>query len=526
MKSWLPVLGAIIVLTIAAYARWTPPSRAGDLRPRPDALEYESGARNMLHGTGYYLVVEGRRYPPRYPPGFSVLLVPFLFAWDGGPGSGIIAVLATALIGTALAIVTGHLVAGPLAGLVAGMLLAASPAHVRLSRMVMSDVPSACVVASVGLVLAAAVRRPPIRAWALAVTGLLIGCATTIHATNALLVIPAAVVVATLGGGPGRAAVIASATLVGVAPLLLYDASRFGSPFATGYGRWATISFATSFATAPPVGGGTEPNLSFYGRTLAGLGDLYPWPWAVLIALGAVCALRSKRRDERAVVMLGALFLALLCGVYVTFFWQASRFLIPALPLLVALAGLPFASHRARTTRMAAASLVLAGLLVLARSPALYRQDMFLGEADMLREVASKTEPGAVLVIRTNEHFFSLLLRANGADRVWVPLDLDEHMLAVRWFKPPPVDPSTPVPAWIDESFAGPYAADRADAAMHALLATGRPVYVSGLLGNQVPWFRAFLQMLNLRFTTTRVATVSGVELYRVGELGGHSPRL
>ena len=66
----------------------------------------------------------------------------------------------------------------------------------------------------------------------------------------------------------------------------------------------------------------------------------------------------------------------------------------------------------------------------------------------------------------------------------------------------------------------------RADAAMHALLATGRPVYVSGLLGNQVPWFRAFLQMLNLRFTTTRVATVSGVELYRVGELGGHSPRL
>jgi len=293
VKSWLPVLGAIIVLTIAAYVRWTPPSRAGDLRPRPDALEYESGARNMLHGTGYYLVVEGRRYPPRYPPGFSVLLVPFLFAWDGGPGSGIIAVLATALIGTALAIVTGHLVAGPLAGLVAGVLLAASPAHVRLSRMVMSDVPSACVVASVGLVLVAALRRPPIRAWALAVTGLLIGGATTIHATNALLVIPAAVVVATLGGGPARAATLALAALVGVTPLLLYDASRFGSPFATGYGRWATISFATSFATAPPAGGGTEPNLSFYARTLAGLGDLYPWPWAVLIALGTACALRS-----------------------------------------------------------------------------------------------------------------------------------------------------------------------------------------------------------------------------------------
>src|SRR5207245_5185286 len=105
---------------------------------------------------------------------------------------------------------------------------------------------------------------------------------------------------------------------------------------------------------------GTEPNLSFYARTLAGLGDLYPWPWAVLIALGAACALRSKRRDERAVVMLGALFLGLLCGVYVTFFWQASRFLVPALPLLVALAGLPFASRRARALRPDSWPLVLA----------------------------------------------------------------------------------------------------------------------------------------------------------------------
>src|SRR5439155_27228256 len=109
--------------------------------------------------------------------------------------------LATALSGPARAIVTGPPVAGPLGGRVAGMLLAAPPAHVRLSRMVMGDVPSACVVASAGLVLAAAVRRPPIRAWALAVTGLLIGCATTIHVTNALLVIPAAVVVAALRGG-------------------------------------------------------------------------------------------------------------------------------------------------------------------------------------------------------------------------------------------------------------------------------------------------------------------------------------
>jgi len=99
LRHALCLVGAVIILCAATSARWTPPGRAGDLRPRPDALEYETGARNLLAGNGYCLLVEGRRYPPRYPPGMSMLLAPFLLAWDGGPGSGIVPVLGMAVAG-------------------------------------------------------------------------------------------------------------------------------------------------------------------------------------------------------------------------------------------------------------------------------------------------------------------------------------------------------------------------------------------------------------------------------------------
>jgi hypothetical protein len=354
--------------------------------------------------------------------------------------------------------------------------------------------------------------------WWIVATGVLIGFAASVRATNALLVVPAVLVLSTLGGGLRQASLLVVATLAGIAPLLFYDFATFGHPLATGYAMWAPgMTFATTYLWGRPIGGGTIGNLPFYLRLLAGSGELYPWPWTLLAVLGGGCAIRSRRREERAILVLAGTFVVPLFGTYVLFFWQDARFLLPALPPLFALAALPLASHRGHATRLIGGGLLLAGLLVLVQRPDLYDRDKFFDEPGVLRELAAKTERDARLLLRTNEHFFALLLR-DGADRTWVPLGPDTHLFTVRWLGLTPVDPSTPPASWIDQALCGAFVRTKAEAAIHALLAAGHPVYVSSLLGFQVPFFRPLMDLLRERFLLERVATSARTELYRIRE--------
>ena len=81
-------LVAHVRIVAGAWLRWSEPREAADLKPRPDALEYEEGARSLARGDGYLLVIDGKSYPLRYPPGLS-LLIAASFPFTGSePGVG------------------------------------------------------------------------------------------------------------------------------------------------------------------------------------------------------------------------------------------------------------------------------------------------------------------------------------------------------------------------------------------------------------------------------------------------------
>ncbi|MBM4246013.1 MAG: hypothetical protein FJ148_19800, partial [Deltaproteobacteria bacterium] len=156
------------VLLLAALLRWTPADRVADLRPWPDALEYEEVARSLYAGRGYLLWIGGDAYPPRYPPGTSLLIAATMPLAGTVSGAGIVAVLACALAAVAGTYVLAAMAGGTVSGLVAALLLALSPLHVQWSRAVMSDVPASAAVVWLAVgVLALLARRARPATWLL-----------------------------------------------------------------------------------------------------------------------------------------------------------------------------------------------------------------------------------------------------------------------------------------------------------------------------------------------------------------------
>lgn len=518
--------GLGIALALGAVLRWTLPSQVADLRPRPDALEYEEAARNLAHGEGYSLRIAGAKYPPRPPFGFSALLVPFLWVFGDQPGTGIWAVLVAALAAIAATWALGRVTGGPASGIAAAGLLALSPLHVRWSRAVMSDVPSSAAVAGIALWALVARQRGARAVEWFAIAGVA-GVAAAIRPSSLLLVVP--ILVLSL---PGRATslsllvrllTVGAGVLVGLLPELIYNAVRFGSPLSGGYALWVPgHDFSWRFAFTPPpfapAGDGTEPNLIFYLRVLAGGGQLYPWPIGILILAGSVVAVR-QRGAARGLTVIALGFAASLVAADAVFFSQWDRYVLPAAPLLLALASVPFGAGMRPPIRVGAVALAAATLLLIGRAGnpyALPNRD--LGEVAALRIIARETEPDAALLLRTNVFFFDRFFRTDGANRIWVPLEYCEHRWRIRMRGLSPYASAERNESWIRDAIYAPFDPARAERAIRELPHEGHPVYFSDLLGFQVPFMRDMARLLTMSFAVEPKTRLGPWTLFRVRE--------
>jgi hypothetical protein len=522
-SAWLALAGLIAALALGALARWIPLEHVEDLRPRPDALEYEEGARNLLQGEGYWVIIGADKYPPRYPFGFPALLLPVLWAYGDVPGSGVRAVLACALATIVGAWWLGLRCGGPASAAVAALLIALAPFHVRLSQQILSDVPAAAATTGLAAGMLAALRRQlSDRAWF--ALGVLAGLAATIRTSGVVVLVAATfmLLVVSPSGRVGRRRVLALAAgaAVGVLPMLAYNTIRFGSPLTTGYHWWTSRErFAWRYAFDRPVGGGSMANATFYLRAVAGLGELYPWPIAVLGIVGAVQGLR-RPGAARALALLTLGLIASLVAFQSAFFWQGARFLLPMLPLCAVLAALPFGASSRPFVRAAALPLLAVAIATVAHTPHLYEPPIHFGEVATLREIDDVTEPNAALLANTTASFFDRFLRRGGADRVWVPLRVSEHMFDISWRRKQPYVRGAERAAWIRQPLLG-LGLGRLDPEQVAhrvtgLMEEGRPVYLSTLLDFLVPYMADLRAFLGTRFGLEPVPSRGRWQLFRV----------
>jgi hypothetical protein len=255
---------------------------------------------------------------PTYPPGLPLLLAPLTRLGDSAvfalvPLFGALAIVVTCRLGARLG--------DPVAGALAALLLSVSPVFLYQGIQPMSDVPATACWLSALLVAYRATTS------AAAGAGLLASLAILIRPNLA----PLACVVALPLVWPisraslARAAIFGGVLVPGVVWLGYVQAVRYGSPIGSGYG-----SFGDVFALS-----NVAPNLGRYPRWLTESETPFIWLW---LAAPLWIALRSPSRA------LGWCALLLVAGVWAAYLpyiyfqpqeWFYTRFLLPALPLML-----------------------------------------------------------------------------------------------------------------------------------------------------------------------------------------------
>jgi hypothetical protein len=349
-------VAAAIALVATVWSVLSADARPLALQPYPDAQEYADAANQLAKGHGYVTrIYKGTSQPPRYPPGFSLALAPFAKVGKfpanvegGAKAFAVLYVLAIALVAWWLG--------GPIAGLIAGIVVGVSPFARQSAGLVMSDAFGATLA-----VLALPFLRPLTRSGT-AVAGSLLGFMTVVR-LNAI----AAVVglVAAVGGRLRLTAVLWS--LPALLGLALLQWATFGSPFETGYAYWhlSERSFETSYLLkSPPRGdgpyifsdllhgdlakwacpcppGGPQAdlsNLAFYPFLL--LGGFWIFAPPFFVVPGLITAVR-ERHDPVARFVLATVVLTF--GLFVFFFYQGARFMAAPAALLIVLSSMTIA---------------------------------------------------------------------------------------------------------------------------------------------------------------------------------------
>jgi hypothetical protein len=302
---------------------------------------------------------DASRLVPVYPPGLPLMMAPF--TWIHSSAVFLVVPLCAALT-VWLCIRLGRELGDPAAGTLAALLLSFSPTFLLQAFQPMSDVPvTAC---WMGALLLA--RRPRLAAAGLA--GVVASLAVLIRPNLAPLAGFVVLTCAVAGAGghadepPSRSAgtvprmaICAACMVPGLLALGLIQNARYGSPFGSGYGTFQDL-FALS---------NIGPNLARYPRWLTMTHSPLLWLWVFAPFWFRAAPARTRAFGWIAYGFAWAVLLAYLPYVYFRpEEWSYTRFLLPALPLLLLFAVGVILSAARRTVPSvapgASAALVLA----------------------------------------------------------------------------------------------------------------------------------------------------------------------
>jgi hypothetical protein len=319
-----------------------------DLGPYPDAVEYFAQANSILKEGAPTIQIGYDRLPSRYPPGYPVLMTPWLRFL---PHNGILAPFRTnqtlGLLFLAGSFVLYFAIGRPLAGGLAALLVATQPAFITFSRSSMSDLSgAAAAVLAFALVYLGLASR---RRWPIYSAAVVLGVSLSIR-PQLLFFVPMLISMALFPVSRSRAKWLLHCILViltfalAASPYFILNTFEFGHPLKTGYDFWVPsltdkqVPFSVHNVPRQLAMIWSEVTASwdqFRVANLFGTGTYIVPAFILLSTLGLVFV--RVNWFEISAFLAGTVYFA----ATITYTFVDARFYLPIFFLLVALAVLP-----------------------------------------------------------------------------------------------------------------------------------------------------------------------------------------
>src|SRR6266508_327989 len=310
-----------------------------DLGPHPDATEYFAQAKALGRNAWPYIQIGYDKLPSRYPPGYPVLMLPWLKLLPGGDvvlapfrtnqTLGLLLLLAVFAFYAYLAM--------PLTGGFAALLLATLPGFFTFCRSSLSDISASVLVVLAFMFAYLGVKEE--RRRKIYLSAVLLGLSLNVR-LQSLFFAPVLLAIALLPVRGRRTqwflhcAAVPAAFVLAASPVLVLNAIQFHSPFKQGYDFW--IPYFSKNASALLNEFSLRP-LGYHTANIFGTGTSFV-PAFLLLSFAGLFFIRLDRFVMCAYLASLAFLAVILSHNYRL---VDARYYLPLLILSIAVAVLP-----------------------------------------------------------------------------------------------------------------------------------------------------------------------------------------
>jgi len=434
MKNKLTFLILLAILILAFCLRYIDPIKRADLPP--DAGSYSISAYNLYKYHTYSYKLMGQFYPPIYPIGYPLLIIPFYMIFGSQPYNAVYCSLFFSLLSIILIYLIGKRVANRPTGVVAALFFTLCPAYIMMGKIISSASLSTFLYLFVfWLFLKAIAPEQKRNVSLLLLMGLIIGYCVSVRYSN-MLIYPAIIVSLIYARNFKfklsfrEGFIISIGVIIALIPLLLYNLHAYGSPFTTGYEYWHMGNeFSFKKFALPHDEGGVSKKGYFilYINALLGVAKhkyFYPLTMLPLILIGGLSiVLKNKKVISSSKILL--MFTVAITSFHLIFYSsyhvQRHRYFLAIVPFLLLVGAYSIGSNvpwqkfkwLSKRTLLSGVSCMLA-LLVIGQwvtYPYVAKVVVKNGQYKMIKEAEKYLENNAVIISNlppvVAEHYFT-----------------------------------------------------------------------------------------------------------------------
>jgi hypothetical protein len=337
------ILVALVTVT-AVVICFTGSYRASNFDIVPDSVEYAVGAHHIATDGSYYISINGRHYPPRYQPWFSMLiLAPSYTIFGTDPGNAIYAVLFLAIAGVIAAFLAGNMISGLWGGVLSAAILLLVPSYREHAKLIMTDVPCTALVLVTSILYLKSRQSSRWNLLLFGLAGITSGLCIALRPACGGVLLPF-ILMAILHRENKiesfvRIVLVSLPSIAVTVASLIYNSSIFGSPLRNGYNFWCPVPYdyrALTFSA---------------GYLFANVKMIIRSPLSILLPAAIILFMVNRRYRPAPVsnvtsqscfrhfVEFTVASTLPLIVLHLLYFYQITRFYLPVVTLLAVIVG-------------------------------------------------------------------------------------------------------------------------------------------------------------------------------------------